>query len=177
MATAASVTLRSIQKLKRQYTSLGDDIMGIRDTGISAVDNEEDRTTFLGMCKVLTPNFDKFMGLWEDALDYSEIHSIEPPFPSTTDTAYITQVKDALVVSVKDTVTSIIAGMVTFSILGAMAHDLGVPISHVVKEGPGLAFIAYPEALLRLPFPQVWSVLFFLMLFVLGLDSEVSFLR
>ena len=83
--------------------------------------------------------------------------------------------RDALVVSVLDTVTSIISGMVTFSILGAMAHDLQVPIEQVVKEGPGLAFVAYPEALLRLPVPQLWSVLFFLMLFILGLDSEVSF--
>lgn len=82
--------------------------------------------------------------------------------------------RDALVVSVMDTVTSMISGIVTFSILGAMAHDLEMPIRDVVKDGPGLAFVAYPEALLRLPFPQLWSVLFFLMLFVLGLDSEVS---
>ncbi|XP_068082060.1 sodium-dependent proline transporter-like [Anabrus simplex] len=85
--------------------------------------------------------------------------------------------RDALVVSVLDTVTSIISGMVTFSILGAMAHDLRVPIHQVVKEGPGLAFVAYPEALQRLPVPQLWSVLFFLMLFVLGLDSEFALLE
>lgn len=82
--------------------------------------------------------------------------------------------RDALVVSVMDTITSMISGIVTFSILGAMAHDLQVQIRDVVKDGPGLAFVAYPEALLRLPFPQLWSVLFFLMLFILGLDSEVS---
>lgn len=82
--------------------------------------------------------------------------------------------RDALVVSIMDTVTSIISGIVTFSILGAMAHDLNMPIQNVVKDGPGLAFVAYPEALLRLPFPQLWSVLFFLMLFILGLDSEVN---
>ncbi|XP_046391342.1 sodium-dependent proline transporter-like isoform X2 [Ischnura elegans] len=85
--------------------------------------------------------------------------------------------RDALVVSVLDTITSIISGMVTFSILGAMAHDLNVPIDHVVKEGPGLAFVAYPEALLRLPVPQLWSILFFLMLFILGLDSEFALLE
>ncbi len=78
-------------------------------------------------------------------------------------------------VSIMDTLTSMISGIVTFSILGAMAHDLDMPIQDVVKDGPGLAFVAYPEALLRLPFPQLWSVLFFLMLFILGLDSEVSF--
>ncbi|KAK3916117.1 Sodium- and chloride-dependent glycine transporter 2 [Frankliniella fusca] len=85
--------------------------------------------------------------------------------------------RDALVVSVMDTLTSIISGTVTFSILGAMAHDLNVPIQEVVKEGPGLAFVAYPEALLRLPVPQLWAVLFFLMLFVLGLDSEFALLE
>ncbi|KAI1288376.1 Sodium- and chloride-dependent glycine transporter 2 [Halotydeus destructor] len=84
---------------------------------------------------------------------------------------------DAMVVSVLDTVTSVISGLVIFSVLGAMSHELGIDISEVVKGGPGLAFVAYPEALARLPCPQLWSILFFLMLFILGLDSEFALLE
>lgn len=55
-----------------------------------------------------------------------------------------------------------------------MAHSMGVEVSDVVTEGPGLAFIAYPEAVLLMPLPQLWAVLFFVMMFILGIGSQFA---
>ncbi|XP_022248607.1 sodium-dependent proline transporter-like [Limulus polyphemus] len=85
---------------------------------------------------------------------------------------------DAMFVSSLDFLTSLIAGIVIFSVLGNMSEELNIDIKNVAKEGPGLAFVAYPEALSQLQWlPQLWCILFFFMLFLLGLDSEFALLE
>ena len=85
--------------------------------------------------------------------------------------------KDALIISFADTFTSLLAGTVIFSILGHLAHELDLPVEDVVKSGAGLAFVSYPEVLAKFDFmPQVFAVLFFLMLITLGLGSAVGFM-
>ncbi|CAK1599056.1 unnamed protein product [Parnassius mnemosyne] len=81
---------------------------------------------------------------------------------------------DTIFVCFANFLTSVYAGFAIFSVLGFQADLMGVSVDDVAEQGPGLAFVAYPEALLQMPIPQFWSILFFLMLFILGLGSQFA---
>ncbi|XP_076753819.1 sodium- and chloride-dependent GABA transporter 1 [Xylocopa sonorina] len=80
--------------------------------------------------------------------------------------------QDALITCVVNTLTCLLAGCVTFSILGHIALEQGTEVSEVVKSGPGLVFLTYPEVVLKLPGASMWATIFFVMLLILGIDSE-----
>ncbi|KAL6260242.1 hypothetical protein P5V15_007775 [Pogonomyrmex californicus] len=82
--------------------------------------------------------------------------------------------RDAILVTCTNLLTSVFAGLVIFSILGFLAREMQMPIQDVVQNAEGLAFIAYPEAVVRMPLPNLWAILFFFMLFILGLGSQFA---
>lgn len=79
--------------------------------------------------------------------------------------------KDAVITCIINTLTSIIAGCVTFAVLGHMAIEKNCDIGNVVQSGPGLVFLTYPEIVLKLPGAPFWAAAFFFMLLILGIDS------
>ncbi|KAM9602265.1 sodium-dependent proline transporter-like isoform 5-T5 [Morphnus guianensis] len=80
-------------------------------------------------------------------------------------------IRNALVLAIGSCCTSCFAGFAIFSVLGHMAWRKQVPVGSVTDSGPGLMFVAYPEALSLLPISPLWSVLFFLTLLTLGVDT------
>ena len=84
-------------------------------------------------------------------------------------------VNNSYIVSFLDVGFAFFAGIVVFSTLGYMAAAQGVPMEDAVVGGPGLTYVAYPTAISLLPSANAtFGVLFFLMLFTLGIDSAFA---
>lgn len=83
-------------------------------------------------------------------------------------------VVDTWTIGLINSITSLLAGTIVFSTLGNIAFEQGKEIDDVVAEGPGLVFVVYPQALAKMPYANVWAVLFFCMLLMLGVDSQFA---
>ncbi|XP_058054990.1 sodium-dependent nutrient amino acid transporter 1-like [Anopheles bellator] len=67
--------------------------------------------------------------------------------------------RDAMIISWLDTFTSIVVGCIVFGVLGNLAHVTHRSnIQELVREGPGLTFMAYPDAIAKFEYyPQLFS--------------------
>lgn len=83
--------------------------------------------------------------------------------------------RDSNIVTTLDTFTSLLAGCITFGIIGHLALELNVEIPKVFRGGPGLVFITYAETISKFAvLPQFFSIMFFLMLFILSMGSLIA---
>lgn len=69
---------------------------------------------------------------------------------------------------------SVLAGFSVFAVMGVLGKELNTTVENVIAPDVGLAFTAYPAALTYLPAAPVWAILFFLMLVMMGLSTEIT---
>ncbi|MFH4977086.1 hypothetical protein AB6A40_003795 [Gnathostoma spinigerum] len=131
-----------------------------------------------GIFYYIRPDFDKLFvpQVWQDAAT-QVFFSLGPGFGvlmaySSYNEFHNNVYRDAIITSTINCATSFLSGFVIFSVLGYMSCKSGKDIETVAKEGPGLVFVVYPEALATMPGASLWSIIFFLMLLTLGLDSS-----
>lgn len=64
-----------------------------------------------------------------------------------------------------------LAAAVVFSYMGFMSKISGIPLQEIPLRGTALAFVIFPAALTKLAFSNFWAVIFFILLFFLGIDT------
>ncbi|MEJ2380886.1 MAG: sodium-dependent transporter, partial [Gammaproteobacteria bacterium] len=129
-----------------------------------------------GLKAYVTPDFAKLSDpqVWIDA--YSQIFftlslgfGIMIAYASyLPDKANITG--NALLTAFINSGYSLFSGIAVFAVLGFMAGASGQPLSAVVTQSIGLAFVAYPKAISLMPGGNLFGALFFLCLTVAGLS-------
>ena len=130
-----------------------------------------------GIQYYVTPKFENLLtiDIWADAAS-QVFYSLGPCFGGLISVSSYNKFdnnchRDAILVALVNSATSIFSGFIIFADLGYMAHETGKNITDLITDGHALVFIAYPEAISHMPVSQLWSCLFFLMLITLGLDS------
>ncbi|XP_032595038.1 sodium- and chloride-dependent GABA transporter ine isoform X2 [Drosophila grimshawi] len=82
--------------------------------------------------------------------------------------------RDTVAVSLVNIVTSLLVGIFAFSTLGNLALEQNTNVRDVIGDGPGMIFVVYPQAMAKMPYAQLWAVMFFFMLLCLGLNSQFA---
>ncbi|TMW49346.1 hypothetical protein DOY81_005564 [Sarcophaga bullata] len=82
--------------------------------------------------------------------------------------------RDTIAVSVVNILTSLLVGVFAFATIGNLALEQNTDVKNVISDGPGLIFVVYPQVMAKMPYAQLWAVMFFFMLLCLGLNSQFA---
>ncbi|KAL8594857.1 hypothetical protein ACOMHN_016098 [Nucella lapillus] len=133
-----------------------------------------------GILYYITPDFQKLMdyNIWVQAV-VQVFYSLALAWGvlqtlASFNTFHTNVLRDSMIITLVGEGTSVYAGFVVFSVLGYLANQSSVPVDQVVSSGPGLAFVVYPEALSLMPLSQLWSILFFIMLVAVVIDTQLA---
>jgi SNF family Na+-dependent transporter len=132
---------------------------------------------FEGLKYYVAPSFQRLSeySVWQAAA-VQIFFSLGPGFGVLLSYASFSDINDnvsstALIASLVNCCTSLLYGTVVFAGLGYLSSRLKTDVRQFTESNMGLVFVVYPEILASIRGAPVFSVLFFVMLITLGLDS------
>ncbi|CAF1517276.1 unnamed protein product [Adineta ricciae] len=132
---------------------------------------------FEGLKYYVAPSFERLSeySVWQAAA-VQIFFSLGPGFGVLLSYASFTDKHDsvsntALTASLINCCTSLLYGTVVFAGLGYLSYRLKSDVRQFTESNMGLVFVVYPEILTSIRGAPFFSVLFFIMLITLGLDS------
>lgn len=82
--------------------------------------------------------------------------------------------RNAITVSIINCATSFYLGFAVFTIVGFLSKTYSISLDKIVTSGSSLVFIVYPTGLSQLPVSPLWSCIFFLMMYTVGIGSMIG---
>ncbi|KAM3133192.1 hypothetical protein pb186bvf_014768 [Paramecium bursaria] len=136
-----------------------------------------------GIYYLLKPDFVKFFDpmVWVDATNQivfqmSIGQAILVLYGSYREkTAQVTQY--AFMIPILTAACGLLAALVVFSYIGHVMHLTGLSIQQLPLRGPDLAFVLYPAILTQMPWANFWCILFFIIMILLGIDTQFAFVE
>ena len=132
---------------------------------------------FEGLKYYVAPSFERLSeySVWQAAA-VQIFFSLGPGFGVLLSYASFSDTHDnvsstALIASLVNCCTSLLYGTVVFAGLGYLSHRLKSDVRQFTESNMGLVFVVYPEILTSIRGAPFFSILFFIMLLTLGLDS------
>ncbi|UJR35454.1 hypothetical protein I4U23_028210 [Adineta vaga] len=132
---------------------------------------------FEGLKYYVAPSFERLSeySVWQAAA-VQIFFSLGPGFGVLLSYASFSDAHDnvsstALIASLINCCTSLLYGTVVFAGLGYLSYRLKSDVRQFTESNMGLVFVVYPEILTSIRGAPFFSVLFFIMLLTLGLDS------
>ncbi|CAF0833794.1 unnamed protein product [Adineta steineri] len=132
---------------------------------------------FEGLKYYVKPSFERLgeYSVWQAAA-VQIFFSLGPGFGVLLSYASFSDTNDnvsstALIASLVNCSTSLLYGTVVFAGLGYLSHRLKRDVTQFTDTEMGLVFVVYPELLTSIRAAPFFSILFFIMLLTLGLDS------
>lgn len=138
--------------------------------------------SYIGISTLFEPKWEMLLnpGLWLVVLAQIAFSMGLGDSTAITFTSYIDKeshlMDNAIIVSVTNFIFGIVASLSVFGILGYMSYIQSIPINHVVSEGTGLVFVAFPTIFNNLDM-HIIGPLFFLCFIFAGFTSAIALME